>query len=127
MHLTLTNPRLPGLLYVSLYSQSRILLLPGLCAIDLCWPSLGFFTFDVNRTDCAILCVGLYVQSRNVLLQELCAFDVRWPSLGLCAFGVNRTRLAALLNVSLYLQSRNVLLPGLCTCLLYTSPSPRDS
>ena len=110
--------------YVGLGVLSRIVLLPGLCALDLCWPSQGLCAFDVNRTEmrsryilslwygCAAECVGLGVLSRVVLLPGLCAFEVCWPSLGLCAFDVNRTRYAAL-YVGLYVQSRVVLLPGL--------------
>ena len=70
----------------------RIVLLPGLCALDVCRPSLGLCAFDVNRTRCAALYVGLYVQSRVVLLPGLCAVDVCWPSLALCAFDVDQTR-----------------------------------
>ena len=67
---------------MGLYVQYRIVLLPGVCALDVCWPSLGLSAFDVNRTRCAILCVGLYVQSRVVLLTGLCAIDEFWPRLG---------------------------------------------
>ena len=79
-------------LCVGLDLQSRIVLLPGLCALDVCWLSLGLCEFDVDRTRCAALYVGLYVQSRVMLLPGLCALDVCWMSLGLCAFDVNRTR-----------------------------------
>ena len=79
-------------LYVGIYVQSRIVLLPGLWALDVCCPSLGLCAFDINRTRCAALYVGLYVQFRVVLLPGLCALDVCWPSLGLCAFNVNRTQ-----------------------------------
>ena len=70
------------------------------CTLDVCCPSIGLCTFDVNRTRCAaLLYVGQYVQSRIVLLPGLCALDVCWPSLGLCAIDVNQTRCAALLYV----------------------------
>ena len=48
--------------------QSRIVLLPGLCALNVCYLSLKLCTFDVNRTRCAaMLYVGLGVQSKIVL------------------------------------------------------------
>ena len=65
--------------------DSRVVLLPGQCALDVCWLSLGLCAFDVNRTRfAALLYVGLYVQSRIVFVPGLCSLDVSWPSLGLC-------------------------------------------
>ena len=56
-------------LCVGLYVQSRIVFLPGQCALDVCWSSLGLCAFDVNRIRwAALLYVSLYVQSRIVLL-----------------------------------------------------------
>ena len=80
------------MVYVVLYVQSRIVLLPDLCALDVCCPSLGLYLFDVNRTRCTALWVGLYVQSRTVLLPGPCALDVWCPSLGSCRFEVRRSR-----------------------------------
>ena len=65
--------------------MSRIVLLPGLCALDVCCPSLGLCALDV-------CCPSL----------GLCALDVSCPILGLCAFDVNRTRCAALRHVGHY-------------------------
>ena len=96
-----------------LYVKSRVELMPGLCALDVCWPSLGLCAFDVSRTRCAALYVSPYVQSRIVLLPALWALNVCWPSLGLCAFDVNRIRGAALC-VDRYVQSRIMLLLALC-------------
>ena len=47
-------------LYVGLDVQFRVVLLLGLCALEVCWPSLGLFAIDVNRTHCALY-VGLDV------------------------------------------------------------------
>ena len=75
---------------MGLYLQSRIVLLPRLCALDVCWPRLGLFAFDVNRTGfAALLYAGLYVQSRILHQQGLCAHDVFKPNQGFCAFAVN--------------------------------------
>ena len=83
---------------MGLFVQLRFVLLPGLCALDLCWPSLGLCAFDVNRTRFAtMLHVGLYVLSQIVLLSGLCALDVCWLSLGLCVFDVNRIHCTTLL------------------------------
>ena len=63
-------------LFVALYVQFRFVLLPGLCALDLCWPNLGCCAFDVNRTRfTAMLFVGLYVQSWICLLYTSDAAD----------------------------------------------------
>ena len=95
----------------------RIVFLPGLCVLDVCWRILGFCVFDVNRTRRAALYVGLYVQSRVVILPGLCALDVCWPCLG-CA----RSTLiepAVLPCTWAYMCSlRIVLLSGLCSCWL---------
>ena len=54
--------RCAALRYVGQYVEYRIVLLPGLCALDIFCPSLGLFAFDVNRTRCAALrYVGQYV------------------------------------------------------------------
>ena len=115
-------------LYVGLDVQSRVVFLLGLwlhwlcvyllslqlylfgvrlpqiiCALDICCPTLGLCSFDVNQTRCAALWyVGLYIQSRIVLLPGVCTLDICCPSLGLCAFDVNRTRCAALRYVFQY-------------------------
>ena len=60
--------RCAALLYVGRYVQSRIVLLPGLFALDVCWQSLDFCAFRRYQTRCAApLYVGLGVQSRIVL------------------------------------------------------------
>ena len=69
--------RCAALLCVGLNIRSRIVLLPGLCALDVCWASLALCALYVHRTRCAApLCVGPYVQSRSLLLPGLCALDV---------------------------------------------------
>ena len=79
------------------------MLLPGLCALDMCCPSLGLCAFDVNRTFCVALGhVSQYVLSRIVLLRGLCALEMCCPSLGLCEFDVNQTRCGALRYVGQY-------------------------
>ena len=45
-------------LIVALYVQFWFVLLPGVCALDVRWPSLGLGESDVNRTRCAALYAG---------------------------------------------------------------------
>ena len=63
-------------MYMGLYVQAWVVLLPGLYALDVCWPRLGLCAFDVKRIRCAALYVGLYVQYRILLLPGLCELDV---------------------------------------------------
>ena len=63
-------------MYMGLYVQAWVVLLPGLYALDVCWPRLGLCAFDVKRIRCAALYVGLYRQYRISLLPGLCELDV---------------------------------------------------
>ena len=62
--------------YMGLYVQAWVVLLPGLYMLDVCWPRIGLCAFDVKRIRCAALYVGLYVQYRILLLPGLCELDV---------------------------------------------------
>jgi len=106
------------------YVQYRVVLMQGLCGLDVCLTSRGLCAFDVNRTcraafylalyehtrvvlpptlwalninrnRCTSLYESLYLMSQVVLLPGVWTLDVCWPIIGLCAFGVNRTRCAA--------------------------------
>ena len=104
------------------YMRNGVVLLPGLCTFDVCWPSLGLYAFDVNRTDLGILfamcygsaalCVGLDVQSRVVLLPGswscwLCVYPL---SLRLCLVGVLLPQVVRALSTQV---TRNVI--SVCT------------
>ena len=101
-------------LCVDLYVQSRIMLLPELGALGVCWKSIRSCALNFNQSPLGwtvgrepIWAVPDYVQS------GLCALDVCWSRLGVFSFDVNRTG-CAVPYVGLYVQSRIVLLPGVC-------------
>ena len=102
-----------ALLYRGLGVQSRIVLLPGLCALDVCWPSLRLCAFDVNRPAVLPCCTWANMCSPRLCSCQDYALDMCCQSQELCAFDVNRTCCAALRYVGLYVYSRIVRLLGL--------------
>ena len=73
-------------LYVGQYVQSTIVLLPGLCALDVCCPTIGLRAFDVNRTRDSIPVFNLfYVTAVLPLRRPICAVPDCAPADHMCA------------------------------------------